>query len=630
MSMTDTETKLVEKLKDWYIAAADTTSNRDWRERAAKGLRFYNGSGQWDETLKRLLVSQGRPTLTINRILSTVNVVWGHAVQNRTEIRLEPLRRGTKQIAELGSALLKHTMDTGRGYDSSSDAFRDGLITGKGWITTDHVRDRDPVTGELIVEAPNPLFLYEDPRNTDYEIDKGEYVFRERFWTQNKLKAYFPNKFAEAMAAMGADWFQPISGESGNSLAGLVEYLNIATGHRTSLGSPGDASLNGVVVRECWWKEYEAVKMATLSINGQTVSGRVRGREDEQRLEEVQKTRPDIQVSRTKSVIVTLKLAVMVGDLLLRRENDPLNGVKNFPYIRYSPYWLHGDCFGVVDNLIGPQEELNLSRSNLLHDANINGNPAWKAAKANAIGRRQIQEYGSTPGVLLEENDFGGKIERIEPGQLSTAHAQLSEQNAADIQEISGANPNLMGTPTESVESGRARLIQQEAGLKVLAPVMSNYYRSQALLGETIWEIIRRNGIYSPEEIEAVVDQDIILSLGGMQGVVEAMNRWDAGTYAVKAIPSKTTSTWRDVQLEEVKALADMVGSLGLAMPPDVANNLLVEVLELSSFPGAAKIAERLKQMPAAPAMQELPGGTNPKQGTRTGAVAAAAGGAPG
>ena len=611
MSQTETETKLVERLKEWYMSAADSSTNRAWRQRAAKCLRFYNGSGQWDESVKMLLASQGRPALTINRILPTVNVVWGNLIQNRTELRLQALNRGTKEIANLGSALLKHAMDCCQGYDSASDAFRDGIITGKGWTTADQVYDRDPLTGELVVEAPNPLFIYEDPRNTDYDANKGEFIFRERFWTKNKLKAYFPTQYKEALAAAGNDWFQPIGEEMGNSLAGLVAFLNGMAGG----GSPfnTDDEMGGVAVRECYWKEYKSIRMANVTINGQNKAFRLNGAEDDATLAKIAEARPDILVSRTKSVICTLHIAVLIGDMLLRREEDPLNGCKNFPYVRFAPYWLHGDSFGVVDNLIGPQEELNKNRSNLLHDANMNGNPAWRAKKASLKGEMTIRQVGSTPGALLNEDDFGGKIERIEPGRLSSAHAQLAEQTAADIQEISGANPNLMGTPTERVESGRARLIQQEAGLKVLAPVMGNFNRSQSILGTTLWDLVRYNNIYSPEEIEAVVDIDIINALGGMGGVVDAMNRWDTGAYAVKAVQAKTSSTWTDVQLEEVKAVPQMLASMGLQMPPDVANTLMVEVLELSSFPGSSKVAEMLKAQPAMPVPPELPAGQGPK-----------------
>ena len=626
--MSITETKLVSRLREWYQAAADPSQAKKWRKRAAKCLRFYDGTGQWTETVKMLLAEQNRPALTINRILPTVNVVWGQLIQNRTELRLVPKRRGTKEIAELGSALLKDVMDSSQGYDASSDSFRDGIITGKGWTVLDHVFERDPVTGELIVEAPNPLFMYEDPRNTDYDANKGEYVFRERFWTKNKLKAYFPSKYKEALAASQSDWLEPVEDESGDQMVNLVNALNAMNGYESVIGSDGE--LSGVVLRECYWKEYKAVKLAIIrQQDGSTSTGEIRSPEDEALLDGFANTRADVSVTRMKTVVTKLHLAVMVGDLLLRQEEDPLNGMTQLPYVRFSPYWLHGEPFGVVDNLIGPQEELNKSRSNLLHDANISGNPTWRAKKANAAGRRQLEEFGATPGGLVEEDDFGGTIERVEAGGLSPAHASLSEINAADIQQISGANPNLMGTPTDRAESGRARLIQQEAGLKVLAPVLGNYYRSQSMLGDAVWEYIRRNGVYDAREIGAVVDRDIIESLGGLAGVAEQMNRWDAGHYGVKAVPGKTTAAWTDVQIDEIRNVIEIFGQTGLQLPPVAAQEMAIQVLELSSFPGSSKIADQLRETPPMPVQPEQPaaGPRNPKQGTRQGAALAAAGG---
>ena len=619
--MTPSEDKLVSRLREWYGLAIEPSSQKQWRQRAAKALRFYDGTGQWSETLKMTLEGQGKPALTINRILPTVNVVWGQLIQNRTELRLEALKRGTKEIANLGSALIKHGMGSCHGDDASSDCFRDGIITGKGWTAIDQVRDRDPVTGELLVEAPNPLFVFEDPRNVSYSADAGEFIFRERFMTRNKLKAYYPNKYKDALSAVTADWAGYVAEDTGG-YASLLQMLNEG---KSVIGS--DDEISGVVLREVWWKEYEAVEMATVSLNGRTATARIRGAGDRASLAGLSETRPDISVNTTKTVICTLHLAVLVGDLLIKHEVDPLNGMNQFPYDRFSPFWLHGNPFGLVDNLISPQEEYNKERSNLLHDANISGNPAWRVGSATPQAEAELSEFGSTPGMVLSEQKYGGKVEKIEAGGLSPAHAALSEQTRADIQEISGANPNLMGTPTERIESGRARLIQQEAGLKVLAPITSNFYRSQSGLGDKIWDFIRNNEVYSPEEIQAVVEQDIIDALGGMAGVVDVMNRWDSGVYAVKAVPSKTTSTWTDVQVEDTKAFAQTFAAVGLQMPPLVANEVVVSLAELMNFPSSKKIADMLRQQPAMPAMQQIPGESGSPQGTRRGAALAATGG---
>jgi len=619
--MTETENKLVSKLREWYAAAIEPSAQKGWRERAAKALRFYDGTGQWNESVKIMLESQGKPALTINRILSTVNAVWGHLIQSPTELRLNALKRGTKEIANLGSALIKHGMNSCQGDDASSDCFRDGTITGKGWVAIDQSRERDPVTGELLVEVVNPLFVFEDPRNTSYSADAGEYIFRERFWTKNKLKAYFPNKYKEAMEARSTDWAEYVPDDE-NGYASLLRFLN---GGNTVIGSDGEMA--GAVMRECWWKEFESVEMATVSRNGQTITARVRGAADRAALASLSETMPDATVEKSRTVICTLHFAVLVGDLLIKHAPNHLNGMNQFPLQRFSPFWLHGNPFGLVDNLISPQEEYNKERSNMLHDANITGNPAWRVGSSTPQSEAELSEYGSTPGMVLSEAKYGGKVERIEADGLSPAHAQLSEQTAADIQEISGVNPNLLGTPTDRIESGRARLIQQEAGLKVLAPITSRFYRSQADLGDKIWDFIRHNEIYSLEEIQAVVEQDIIDALGGLAGVEAVMQQWDTGMYAVKAAPSKTTSTWTDVQVEDTKAFAQTFAQVGLQMPPLVANEVIVSLAELMNFPSSKKIADMLRQQPAMPVMQEVPGEPGSPQGTRRGAALAATGG---
>ena len=600
-----TDAELTTMLKDWYLAAASPVGGGKWRERARKAMQFYDGSGQWEDGVTATLRAEGKPALTINRILPVINVIWGQQQKNRTEISLEARKRGTKAIAELGSALIKHGMEACNGYDAASDSFRDGIITGKGWMTVDQVYDRDPVTGELLVEAPNPLTIYEDPRNTAYDINHGEFVFRERFVTRSKLDAYYPGKADEAMGAMAADWAEHVE-DADTSPSGMMAAIRMML-MRADADELTTGELSGVIVRECWYTTFERVDMASVMVGGQMVSARVNGKDDEKKLKSFTEKHPKHDIGRTTAVIRELHLAVMVGDLVLKREDDPLNGMTAYPYTRFSPYWMHGCPFGVVDNLIEPQIEHNRLRSQTLHSLNQNANPAWKGGNATPKGLQTIEEFGSTPGVYLDMTQFGGVLERIEPGQMSAGHFTLAEAAAADIREISGANPDITGTQTEQSESGRARLIRQEAGQTTLAPIVSNFYRTQSTLGDMIWEFVRHNEVYSPEEIEAIVDIDTLESLGGVAGAVEAMNRWDVGTYGVKTAPAKTSATYRDVQVGELQEFTAAAASLGLVMPPNVANALLVELIGLSSFPGGDKIAEQLKAQPALPAPVQAP-----------------------
>ena len=97
-----TDAELTTMLKDWYLAAASPVGGGKWRERARKAMQFYDGSGQWEDGVTATLRAEGKPALTINRILPVINVIWGQQQKNRTEISLEARKRGTKAIAELG------------------------------------------------------------------------------------------------------------------------------------------------------------------------------------------------------------------------------------------------------------------------------------------------------------------------------------------------------------------------------------------------------------------------------------------------------------------------------------------------------------------------------------------------
>ena len=64
--------------------------------------------------------------------------------------------------------------------------------------------------------------MYEDPRCTDYNINAGEFVFRERFITKARLKAYYPKKYKDALGAAKSDWSAPASVKSDDSAEGDI------------------------------------------------------------------------------------------------------------------------------------------------------------------------------------------------------------------------------------------------------------------------------------------------------------------------------------------------------------------------------------------------------------------------
>ena len=620
IQLSKAQTEKVDTARDWYEQTVNNPQVNAWREDAILSIGMYDGTGQWESGVKRLLEAQGRPALTINRILPIIAVISGTELKTRQEIKLYPRTGGAQDIAALGSSLVKHTFETCDGYDAISDAYRDGCVTGLGWMAIDKTNDNDPINGDLEVSPVNPLLVYADPRNTHYSADKGEFIFRERFVTKGELKAYYPDKYEDALDAMTDDWNEEWVREmSTDSDSGFITAMgNILNSH--NYGENGDSDdryrgagegMKGVIVRECWYTVTERVTIATmLGEDGQFSTTRIKDKQHKTQVENYIRRSSQADVEMHEVVAPTLNLLTMVGDCLLKDEEDPLNGMHRFPLTRFSPYWMHGHTFGVVSNLIDLQREHNKARSQRLHLANQSTNPGWKVGSLNGkAAEEKLRAFGATPGTVLNLSDYGGALERIRPEILSNAHTQLAADSSNDMREVSGANPDLTGTNDEASESGRARLLRIEAGQTTLACLTSNLQRSTRNLGDSTWDYIRLNNVYSVPEVLGVVDHDIVAKLGGPDAVVDGMNSWDIGRYGVKADQTPSTASFRAAQAEELRTLNGFIRESGLVLPPDASMEMVMELLRLSDIPGRDRIIDMLRGVTPQQVQPGGPGG---------------------
>jgi hypothetical protein len=250
-----------------------------------------------------------------------------------------------------------------------------------------------------------------------------------------------------------------------------------------------------------------------------------------------------------------------------------INGGRSisFPYYRFCPYWVDGYVMGVVQNLIGPQQEVNKRRSQALHNLNQTANSGFKVKKVLNNYDRHLAKFGSTPGVVLDESKAGGKIERIEPAPLSEGHLTASQISADDMKEISGANFDLLGQVVQGHnESGKAIELRQSQGMKVVEVVFDNFARTQKLLALGIVDMVRFTDVYSNEEIRAIVneqDEKIDINL---------LKDRKIGRYGIKVVSSSSSPTARYAKfmsiMEIAKMYPDQIGPEVLIENSDMAN----------------------------------------------------------
>ena len=90
---------------DRYKRARDN-GHLEYIDMAQKCDSFYRGD-QWDQMDIAALDEEGRPALTINTILPTVNTVIGEQSTRRMDINFKPRRNGDEETAVVLNKLFK-------------------------------------------------------------------------------------------------------------------------------------------------------------------------------------------------------------------------------------------------------------------------------------------------------------------------------------------------------------------------------------------------------------------------------------------------------------------------------------------------------------------------------------------
>ena len=95
-----------------YVRARDN-GHLDYVEIAKQCDAYYRGN-QWDPADLSTLDDQGRPALTINTILPTINAVLGEQTTRRMDVSFKPRGRGQQEIADVLTKLFMQIADNNK------------------------------------------------------------------------------------------------------------------------------------------------------------------------------------------------------------------------------------------------------------------------------------------------------------------------------------------------------------------------------------------------------------------------------------------------------------------------------------------------------------------------------------
>ena len=483
-----------------------------WMEAAEESARFYTGgfgTGQWEEADLQTLRSEGRPPLQLNIILPKVNLVTGVERQGRSSWKARPVESDDENEAMLTTALLYHLARNRQLQSLFSRVFKDGVITGRGWVDV-CVEPGQFYDGELVIKRESWANVFIDPECRTPHTKDWNYLARTKYLSLNQLRKMYP----EAVGDMeSVESFLDVPDELGKEIGSY--YRNAKP---VNPAYHLDEAHRKVRVLEMWNREYERehfiINKATARISPTGFKTKsIAGKQIRklQEMEEAAKLPVKTDFGVISRVVPKTYVTISAGARILQEKKNNPYMHNDFPLI---PFFYHfedmGDTietFGIVENMKDPQREKDKRRSQMLDI--INRSPRGGGVfSGNKVSQEEMNE-ASTTGRWIGIPGYKGRVTDFMQ-QWSNSHLSLVGSIAAmeqkadfDAKEISGATDPMMGVATSTKESGIAAQTRIRQGMMTLQEQMENLdITKSAVLMQALKNMQQ---FYTPEKIKRII-----------------------------------------------------------------------------------------------------------------------------
>jgi hypothetical protein len=564
-----------------YERARDN-GHLDYIETAKKCDAFYRGN-QWDPADVATLDDEGRPALTINTILPTVNTVLGEQSTRRAEISFKPRGNGNQQIADVLTKLYLQISDNNKLHWLESQVFADGLIQDRGYFDV-RIDFTDHIQGEVRISTKDPLDILIDPDAKEYDPKTWNEIFETKWMSLDQIEEQYGQEKADQLRVaaeygntMGTDSVEYEETRYGDTYTG-VEY------NQSSTANPEEnRQVRAIRVIE---RQYYQLKDCMFYVD--RVTGDMRPIPTNWGKRKREKFADDYGLDILEKLVRRVRWTVTADKVVLHDDWSPY---ECFTIVPYFPYWRRGRPFGMVRNLISPQEQLNKISSQELHIVNTTANSGWIVETGSLQGMTadDLEEHGAETGLVLEYNRGSSPPAKIPPNQIPTGLDRISQKAAANIKTISGISDAMLGTDSPEV-SGVAIQQKQNRGAMMIQVPLDNLQKTRQYLAEHILRSIQQ--YYTEERVIQITDesdpfkqsQPMVVNRTTPEG--EIINDLTLGEYDVVVGNMPTRDNFDEVQFAEAIALRQA----GVPIPDDL-------IVEYSHMAKKAEVAQRIRIM---------------------------------
>jgi len=582
MSKYDDESVTASNQWDRYIRARDN-GHLDYIEMAKKCDSYYRGE-QWDEADIAALDAEGRPALTINTILPTINTVLGEQSTRRADIQFKPRRGGDAEVAHTLNKMYMQIADNNKLDWVEQQVFADGLIMdGRGYFDV-RMDFSDHVEGEIRITAKDPLDILPDPDAKDADPKTWNEVFETKWMTLDEIEELYGKKKAEALQFIA---------ENGNSFGrDSIEYEETRFGDIDSTddylgaGIPGDDEYRNVKALRVIERQHKRITRIDCFVDPNTGDQReVPEAWSDRKAKKFAKEYGLSIITKTKRKV---RWTVTCDKVVLFDDWSPYN---DFTVVPYFAYFRRGRPFGMVRNLLSPQEQLNKIASQELHIVNTTANSGWMVESGSLVGMTvdDLEEHGAETGLVVEYARGTNPPVKIQPNQIPTGLDRISQKAAVNIKAISGINDSMLGSDSAEV-SGVAIQAKQNRGAIMIQVPLDNLRKTRQYLAEKILNLLQT--FYTEQRVIQVTNdsdplkprEPMIINEMTPEGTI--INDLTLGEYDVVVSTAPARDSFDEVQFAEALNLRNA----GVAIPDDA-------IIEYSHLAKKGELAKRIRMI---------------------------------
>lgn len=567
---------------DRYERARDN-GHLDYIDMAKKCDAYYSGD-QWDEYDKMSLEAEGRPALTINTVLPTINTVLGEQSSRRADIKFKPRRGGDEEVAHTLTKLYMQIADSNKLDWVEQQVFSDGLIMdGRGYFDA-RMDFSDHVEGEIRITAKDPLDILIDPDAKDADPKNWNEVFETKWMTLDEIEELYGKKKAEDLRFIA---------ENGSSFGrDSIEYEETRFGDLDPSDDyfgadvPGDDEYRNVRSLRVIERQHKKLSRCDFFVDPNT--GDQRHSPTTWSDQKKKKFAKQYGLNLISKMIKKVRWTVTCDHVVLHDDWSPY---RDFTIIPFFAYFRRGKPFGMVRNLLSPQEQLNKIASQELHIVNTTANSGWMVESGSLVGMTadDLEEHGAETGLVLEYNRGSTPPTKINPNSIPTGLDRIAQKAQANIQSISGINDSMLGTDSAEV-SGVAIQAKQNRGAVMIQVPLDNLRKSRQYLAERILDLIQ--GFYTEQRVIQVTNEDDPLKpreemvVNQMTPEGEIINNLTIGEYDVVVATAPARDSFDEVQFAEALNLRQV----GVSIPDDA-------IIEYSHLARKGELAKRIRMM---------------------------------